>query len=83
MGFVLARSRWRNGYATEAAAALLRFGFQNLALHKVSATCDPANGGSARVLAKIGMRPEGHLHDHLHIRGQWRDRLLFAAVSAE
>ena len=83
MGFVLARSRWRNGYATEAAAALLRFGFQNLALHKVSATCDPANVGSARVLTKIGMRPEGHLHGHLHIRGQWCDRLLFAAVSAE
>jgi [ribosomal protein S5]-alanine N-acetyltransferase len=83
MGFVLARSRWGNGYATEAAAALLRFGFHDLALHKISATCDPANGGSERVLRKIGMRPEGHLRGHLYLRGQWRDRLLFAAVAGE
>ncbi|GAB1641189.1 GNAT family N-acetyltransferase [Krasilnikovia sp. MM14-A1259] len=80
MGFVLTRSRWGQGYATEAAAALLRFGFHELGLHKISATCDPDNVGSAHVLTRIGMQREGHLREHLYIRGQWRDRLLFAAV---
>lgn len=82
MGYVLARPRWRKGYATEAAAAILWFGFEQAGLHKITATCDPDNVASARVLSKIGMRPEGHLHQHLLIHGQWRDRLLFAAISS-
>ena len=81
IGYVLAKSRWGQGYATEASTALLRFGFDSLGLHKVSATCDPDNVGSKRVLMKIGMQPEGHLREHLYIREQWRDRLLFASVS--
>jgi ribosomal-protein-alanine N-acetyltransferase len=83
VGYVLARSAWGRGYASEAAAAMLRFGFGELGLHKISATCDPDNRGSARVLEKIGMRQEGVLRDHFLIRGQWRDRLLWAALERD
>jgi RimJ/RimL family protein N-acetyltransferase len=62
---------------------MLRFGFDELGLHKISATCDPDNRGSARVLEKIGMRREGVLRDHFLIRGQWRDRLLWAVVRTD
>jgi len=79
-GYVLARHAWGQGYATEAAAAMLTFGFDEVGLHKISATCDPENIGSSRVLQKIGMRQEGQLQDHLLVRGQWRDRLLYAAA---
>jgi len=82
MGYVLAAAQWGKGYATEAATAMLRFGFDQLGIHKIIATCDPDNVASAHVLEKIGMRYEGHLHDHLLIRGQWRDRLTFGALSA-
>jgi [ribosomal protein S5]-alanine N-acetyltransferase len=81
MGYVLGRAAWGQGYATEAAAAILRYGFDHVDLHKISATCDPDNVASARILEKIGMRREGLLQEHLLIRGQWRDRLLWAAVS--
>jgi RimJ/RimL family protein N-acetyltransferase len=81
MGYVLHRRWWRRGYAGEAAAALLGFGFDDLGLHKISATCDPANAASIRVLTKIGMRREGHLRDHLYLRGRWHDRVLYAALS--
>ncbi|HEX2316693.1 MAG TPA: GNAT family N-acetyltransferase [Thermomonospora sp.] len=81
IGYVLNRERWGRGYAAEAAAALLAFGFQDLGLHKISATCDPDNAASVRVLTRIGMRREGHLRDHLHLRGRWRDRLVYAALS--
>ncbi|MBO2465123.1 GNAT family N-acetyltransferase [Actinomadura violacea] len=81
IGYVLHRAWWGNGYGSEAATALLRFGFDELGLHKISATCDPGNAASARVLTKIGMQREGRLRDHLHIRGRWQDRLLFAALS--
>jgi RimJ/RimL family protein N-acetyltransferase len=79
-GYVLARSAWGRGYATEAAGAVLAHAFGHLGLHRVAATCDPANTGSRRVLEKAGLRYEGHLHDYLHIRGEWRDRLLFAVT---
>jgi [ribosomal protein S5]-alanine N-acetyltransferase len=80
IGYTIARSRWGKAYATEAAAAMLDFGFTMVHLHKITATCDPENVASARVLTKIGMSREGYLRQHLLIRGQWRDRLLFAAI---
>lgn len=79
LGYVLARSSWGHGYATEAATALLRYGFDELGLQTISATCDPENTSSAAVLQKIGMRQERYLHHHVYARGEWRDRLLFVA----
>ena len=81
MGYVLARAHWGQGYATEAGATILRFGFDDVGLHKISATCDPANAASAHVLEKIGMEYEGRLRQHLLIRGQWKDRLAYAALT--
>jgi [ribosomal protein S5]-alanine N-acetyltransferase len=81
LGYVLAQAHWGRGYATEAATVVLRFGFTTLNFHKIIATCDPDNVASARVLEKIGMHREGHLRRHVLIRGEWRDRLLFAALA--
>jgi [ribosomal protein S5]-alanine N-acetyltransferase len=82
MGNVLAQAHWGKGYATEAGAAMLRYGFDEVGFHRITATCDPDNVASARVLEKIGMRYEGQLRQHLLIRGRWRDRLAFAAVAS-
>jgi RimJ/RimL family protein N-acetyltransferase len=81
MGYLIAPAAQGQGYATEAAAALLQFGLTGGGLHRVTATCDPENTGSVRVLEKIGMSREGHLRDHFLIRGEWRDRLLFAKLA--
>jgi RimJ/RimL family protein N-acetyltransferase len=82
MGYLVATAAQGQGFATEAARALLDFGFaeDGADLHRISATCDPENTGSARVLEKIGMRREGHLRDFFEIRGEWRDRLTYAAI---
>ncbi|WP_338042464.1 GNAT family N-acetyltransferase [Paenibacillus ginsengarvi] len=47
---------WRYGYASEAAVALLQFGFVKLGLHRIYATCRPENVSSAKVMEKIGMK---------------------------
>lgn len=83
MGYVLARSCWGRGYATEAAGLVLRHGFDAWGLHRVEATCHPDNVASARVLEKIGMRPEGRMRGHLRYRDGWRDSLLFAALASD
>jgi RimJ/RimL family protein N-acetyltransferase len=59
LGFMFHRSHWGRGYATEAARAIVRFGFEKLKLTKVIAGCTPENDGSRNVLLKLGMRPLG------------------------
>jgi [ribosomal protein S5]-alanine N-acetyltransferase len=83
LGYGLERAAWRQGYATEAALAMLAFGFEQVGLHRIFAICDPANTGSARVLEKIGMHYEGHLREHLWVKGHWRDSLLYAILEQE
>jgi RimJ/RimL family protein N-acetyltransferase len=60
MGWRLARGAWGCGYATEAAAAALRFGLDEREMREVIAIVDPANERSLRVAAKLGMtgRPD-------------------------
>jgi RimJ/RimL family protein N-acetyltransferase len=82
-GHVYRRDQWGQGYATEVARAMVAFGFGELGLERISATCDPRNRASARVLEKAGLRLEGHLRHHLWVRGQWRDSLLYAVLSGD
>ena len=82
-GYCFNRQFWGQGYATEAARAIVRFGFEQCGLHRIFATCDALNVASARVLEKLGMRREGHfLHDKWQ-RGKWRDSFLYAILVDE
>jgi ribosomal-protein-alanine N-acetyltransferase len=83
IGYVLNRNFWGRGYATETAQALLEFGFNQLKLHRIFATCEPENTASARVLEKIGMRREGHFREHKWAKGKWRNSLLYAILDYE
>ncbi|MEM8595089.1 MAG: GNAT family N-acetyltransferase [Pseudomonadota bacterium] len=59
IGYVLRRSAWGKGYATEACARLLRFAFEVSPLQEVVATIDPSNSASRHVLQKCGLRDNG------------------------
>jgi [ribosomal protein S5]-alanine N-acetyltransferase len=56
--YAIHRSDWGQGYATEAAARLLRFGFEQAGLRRIFAECHPNNLASVRVLEKIGLQRE-------------------------
>lgn len=83
IGYVYARDAWGQGFGTEAARAVIDAGFRQLGLHRIWATCDPENHGSARVLEKAGMQREGHLRRHVWEKGRWRDSLLYAVLEGE
>ena len=83
IGYILNRDFWGQGYGTETATALLRFGFEQLDLHRIVATCDRYNIGSARVLEKVGMRREGHFVEHKWEKGKWCDSYYFAMLLSE
>ena len=74
LGYWIGAPAARQGYMTEAARTMLRFGFKQLSLHRIYATCDPDNIGSVRVLEKLGMRREGYLRQNLWLKDHWHDR---------
>jgi RimJ/RimL family protein N-acetyltransferase len=81
--YLLEPSSWGRGLVTEAAGALVDHGFRDLGLHRVWASCLPANPASARVLEKLGFRHEGLLRQNLRIHGEWRDSHLYAVLADE
>lgn len=63
IGYVFNRAYGGKGYATEAAAALLRYGFEELAAHRIEAHCNPDNVPSWRLLERLHMNREGHFRE--------------------
>ena len=83
VGYELAPRSWGRGYATEAARAVVGFGFGELRLHRIWAECVADNAASVRVLEKLGMRREGHLRENAPVHGGWMDSFLYAMLDAE
>ena len=83
LGYCFNREYWNQGYATEAARAMIDFGFRRLCSHRIYAYCDPDNLGSVRVLEKLGLHREGLLREHQFVKGHWRDADLYAILEQE
>ncbi|WP_300626881.1 GNAT family protein [Pseudomonas sp.] len=78
-GWVAAHCR-NQGYAAEAATAVMDFGFAELGLHRVGSQCFGRNKESARVMQKIGLRYEGCMREAFLKNGVYEDLLGFAIV---
>jgi ribosomal-protein-alanine N-acetyltransferase len=63
LAYHFARQYWGRGYATEAAAACMEFGFRTLGAPRIVAATQPGNEASTRVLEKLGFRRLG-LDEH-------------------
>ncbi len=83
LGYWIGIPYQRQGYATEAARALLQFGFESWGLHRVTAQCFSRNLPSRRVLQKIGMAHEGHLRQHLIKWGVFEDVDLYGILAEQ
>ena len=83
LGYCYHQDAWGRGFAIEMPQEMLRFGFEDLGLHRIRASADTRNGASIRVLDKIGMRQEGRLREHVLMRGEWRDSYLYAILQHE
>ncbi|MRH45100.1 GNAT family N-acetyltransferase [Aquibacillus halophilus] len=83
ISYIIHPDYWGRGIATTVAAKLIELGFKQLNLHRVFATCDPRNVGSARVLEKVGMVKEGVIRDDILIKDGWRDSALYSLLEQE
>ncbi len=83
IGFIFHPDHHGKGYATEAARAMLGFGFEGAGLHRIYGRCDARNHASARVMERLGMRREAHLVENEWFKGEWGSELVYAILDRE
>jgi RimJ/RimL family protein N-acetyltransferase len=82
IGYELDPRSWEHGYATEAARAMLRFGFERFGVRRISATVIAENTASIRVLEKLGMQEEQRIKNNEWMKGRWWDTVIYATIRA-
>jgi [ribosomal protein S5]-alanine N-acetyltransferase len=83
LGYWLGVPYWGRGYATEAAREVLRYGFEDLGLHRIFASHFKHNPASGTILKKLGMQYEGCQREHLRKWDQFVDSELYGILRRE
>ena len=83
VGWVFAPESRGQGYATEAARALLGLAFDSMGLHRVMAELDVRNAASAAVCGRLGMREEARFVEDYRMKGEWTGTLVHAVLDRE
>ncbi len=83
LGYWVGKPYWGRGYCTEAATAILDYGFATLGLNRVSARHLVRNPASGRVLQKIGMTREGRARQDTVKWGKYEDLVLCGILRSE
>jgi [ribosomal protein S5]-alanine N-acetyltransferase len=82
LGYWIGVPYWNRGYASEAAVAMLRFGFDELQLNRIYAVHLVRNPASGRVMEKAGMEYEGTLRQHVQKWGAFEDIAFYGLTAA-
>jgi RimJ/RimL family protein N-acetyltransferase len=80
IGYSIARPHWNRGFATEAVRALADFAFAAFGLHRITASVDPRNAASCRVLEKAGFVKEAHFRQSQWFKDEWADDAVYARL---
>ena len=83
LGYALAARCRGKGMATEAARAIITWGFQTRGLQRIFAMTSPENERSWRLMERLGMAREGLLRSHEEWRGERRDSLVYGILRHE
>jgi RimJ/RimL family protein N-acetyltransferase len=83
VGYVMRPDAAGQGFATEAAAAMVELCFTGLGAHRVAGRIDARNAASARVLEHLGMRRESHFRENEFVKGEWTDEVVYAITEDE
>jgi ribosomal-protein-alanine N-acetyltransferase len=83
LGYWIGRPFWGQGYATEAARAMIVIGFEHLNLNKITAHHYARNPASGRVLEKAGLLREGLLKQHMRKWGNYEDCVAYGLTRGQ
>jgi len=83
LGYWMGAPHAGKGRMTRAVAAVVRFSFDVLRLHRLEAACIPTNTPSIALLERNGFQREGFARAYLKINDAWRDHVLLALLEGE
>ncbi|MFD1414265.1 GNAT family N-acetyltransferase [Oceanobacillus jeddahense] len=83
LAYALSLDYWRKGIGTEAAKAVLCFGFETLKLERIDARCHPDNIASYKLMEKLGMTYEGTLRKSMQRKGKQEDAKIYSILKDE
>jgi ribosomal-protein-alanine N-acetyltransferase len=83
LGYALAERQQGKGLMTEALRLGIRYMFDEMHLHRISANYLPHNTPSAAVLKRLGFTVEGYARDYLRIDGRWQDHILTSLLDPD
>ncbi|REC48836.1 GNAT family N-acetyltransferase [Chryseobacterium pennipullorum] len=78
LGYWIGIPYWNKGYVTEAAKAVVDFGFKTLGFNKIFATHIPHNPASGKIMEKIGMEKEALLKQETKKGGVYFDLVMYS-----
>jgi ribosomal-protein-alanine N-acetyltransferase len=61
IGYCIGKKWWNKGYVSEALNRLIKFFFEEIGVNRIESRHDPNNPNSGKVMAKCGMKYEGHM----------------------
>lgn len=83
LGYWIGKPYWNQGYCTEAARAVLKYGFEILGLHRIFARHFARNPASGRILEKIGMIHEGTLREAFKKWSRFEDMEVYGILKSD
>jgi [ribosomal protein S5]-alanine N-acetyltransferase len=83
VGYWIGEAFARQGYMSEALAAVVHHAFGVLDLSRIEAACLPENTASRALLERAGFKYEGVAQSYLQISGRWRNHVLYANLRGD
>jgi RimJ/RimL family protein N-acetyltransferase len=83
LGYWVGKPYWGKGYATEAARALMDYGFRDLRLNRIFAVHFRRNPASGRVMQKLGMTQEGLFRQHIKKWDRYEDEVIYGMLRSD
>jgi len=80
LGYWIGKPYWDNGYCSEAARRVVRFGFEELGLNRIHAHHISRNPASGRVMEHVGMELEGLMRQHVKKWDKYEDIVSYAIL---
>lgn len=82
-GYDIIQTEWGKGYATEAIAAIIDYGFNSMNLNRIEGMVTPGNDASVKVLKKLNFVHEGVVRERDLIKGKLEDGIIMSILKRD
>lgn len=83
LGITVGKEYHHKGYAAEALKGIIGYLFRDLRKHRITASVDPRNAASMKLMERIGFRKEAHFIKSLFWKDEWTDDVIYAILRDE